>query len=53
MKEDSSDTDVINHLSQITISGLLNECKEISEAVANAENIVIVGGRPVGVEMAG
>ena len=38
---------------QLSISDLLEECKEISDVISNAENIVIVGGGPVGVEMAG
>eukprot|EP00092_Neocalanus_flemingeri_P015668 GFUD01016959.1.p1 GENE.GFUD01016959.1~~GFUD01016959.1.p1 ORF type:complete len:376 (+),score=91.40 GFUD01016959.1:233-1360(+) len=38
---------------KLAISDLLEECKEIGEVIAAAENIVIVGGGPVGVEMAG
>jgi len=38
---------------KLSISDLLEECKEISDVISNAENIVIVGGGPVGVEMAG
>jgi len=38
---------------KISISELENDCKDFSEAVAAAEDILIVGGGPVGVELAG
>ena len=38
---------------KISISELENDCKDFSEAVAAAKDILIVGGGPVGVELAG
>lgn len=38
---------------RVTISELIKEYNEVGEAIADAENIVIVGGGAVGVEFAG
>ena len=38
---------------KVSVSELETDCKSFSEAVAAAENILIVGGGPVGVELAG
>lgn len=38
---------------QVSVSQLETDCKDLSEAVTSAENILIVGGGPVGVELAG
>jgi len=38
---------------QTTIDGLMAEYKEMSEQISKATKIVVVGGGPVGVEMAG
>jgi len=38
---------------KVTVSELETDCKSLSEAVAAAKNILIVGGGPVGVELAG
>jgi NADH dehydrogenase FAD-containing subunit len=38
---------------QTTIDGLLGEYLDISDKISKAKNIVVVGGGPVGVEMAG
>jgi len=38
---------------KLTIADLIEECKNNGEVIANAEEIVIVGGGAVGVEMAG
>ena len=37
----------------MTVSDLETDCKKMSEAVAAAKNILIVGGGPVGLELAG
>ena len=38
---------------KVSVSELETDCKSFSETVAAAENILIVGGGPVGVELAG
>ena len=38
---------------QVSVSELETDCRDLSEAVTAAKNILIVGGGPVGVELAG
>ena len=38
---------------KVSISELETDCKNFSQAVAGAQDILIVGGGPVGVELAG
>jgi len=38
---------------QVSVSELESDCRDLSEAVTAAKNILIVGGGPVGVELAG
>ena len=38
---------------QVSIAGLQAEYKQIAETIGEAKNILIVGGGPVGVELAG